>query len=237
MVKDERVDNMSTDDRIRILVGHRYALFSAALAALLEQADFDVVGTATDLQSLSQMAKELQPTLILLDWKMQGADVSVLRKLESQTPSAGMAVLLDPESVEDFFPAMDAGVSGYLSKTLNREKLADSLRLVAKGEVVISREMALSLAEASTKSSGPTHAPLTEREIQVLGMVGTGATNKEIAEQLIITENTVKVHLRNILDKLHLRNRQQAAAYAAQQGIKAEVTLDEDQRIASGSRF
>lgn len=236
MQKEEKTDKQTTGSRLRILVAHRYALFSQALAALLEQANFEVVGVAIDLATLSKLTKEQQPNLLLLDAKIEGADVSALRSLSSLAQGAGVAVLLDPESIEDFFPSMGAGVSGYLSKTLDREKLADSLRLMAKGEVVISREMAISLAEASTRT-GPTHEPLTEREVQVLGMVGTGATNKEIAEQLIITENTVKVHLRNILDKLHLRNRQQAAAYAAQQGIKAEVLLDEDQRISSGSRL
>jgi two-component system nitrate/nitrite response regulator NarP len=141
-------------------------------------------------------------------------------------------MLVDPEAMQEFFPIMDAGVSGYLSKNIDQAKLVASLHLIAKGEVVLSREVAAGLAEAENNAGHP-HEHLTERELQVLAMVGTGATNKEIAESLIITENTVKVHLRNILDKLNLRNRQQAAAYAAEQGIKADLPEEAFHREAA----
>ena len=218
VTKDNRTPEVS---EIRVLVGHRYALFGAALASLLERGGFKVVDTATTNDALLSLAKEHKPQIVLMDWKMKGSNIECVRQLAATSQRAAVAMLIDPEAVQEFFPTMDAGVSGYLSKNMDEAKLFASLELIARGEVVLSREIAASLADADT--NGHPHEHLTEREVQVLAMVGTGATNKEIGESLIITENTVKVHLRNILDKLNLRNRQQAAAYAAEQGIKADL--------------
>jgi DNA-binding NarL/FixJ family response regulator len=135
-------------------------------------------------------------------------------------------MLTDSKNEEDLFSSLDAGATGYLLKDMKFADLVKSIDLIAKGEVIISPPLANKLVNkfAGMKASeAEAKSGLSDRELEILKLLAKGHTNKEIADSLFIAENTTKVHVKNILGKLQLRNRQQAAAYAVQQGLTTEV--------------
>ena len=142
-----------------------------------------------------------------------------------------VAILTDSKNEQELFSAIESGATGYLQKDAKVDDLVNSIDLIGKGEVVVSPPLAKKLVGKFTsmrqKEAGKPNG-LTDREVEIVRSLPKGLTNKEMAERLFVTENTVKVHIKNILEKLQLRNRQQLAAYAVQQGLVAEIADTEE---------
>jgi DNA-binding NarL/FixJ family response regulator len=203
-----------------VILAHPHKLIREGIAHFLREGGFVVLGQTADLPSLHELASRYQPDIVLLDWEISEVRVDAVRGLAEDVPGAIVVILTRPQPSETFVEAMREGVKGYLSVNLSPEEFVQSLRMLIKGDIVVSRDMAGGVQRVltTTELMKPTEG-LSNRERDVLSLVGKGATNREIAQRLIISENTVKVHLRNILNKLNLRNRQQAAAYAGQKGL------------------
>lgn len=212
---------------IRVLLADDNALFREGLASLLVQCpDTAVVGQAGDGREAVRKATVLRPDVVLMDLAMPGGGgVTATRAVLAERPEVLVCMLTVSEQEGDLFAAIRAGARGYLTKSVTREELCAALReLASGGSMVTPRLAARLLAEFAALAMDAGEAPrevgrLSPRERQVLELVTRGLTNQDIADELVVTENTAKVHLRNILEKLRLRNRRQAAAFAAQQGL------------------
>jgi DNA-binding NarL/FixJ family response regulator len=218
---------MTNDLRIRVLVVDDHALFRKGIVSLLsEEAGFEVVGEAEDGLRALEKARELAPDLILMDVSMPRCNgPEATRRIKESLPYVKIVMLTALEEDENLFEAVRSGAEGYLLKKIEPSVFFASLRGVMRGEASISRVMAARLMgefsqQAKRAESGADPGPgLSPRETGVLEHVVQGKSNKEIAAALDIAENTVKNHLKNILEKLHLENRVQAAAYALRKGI------------------
>lgn len=211
-----------------ILLAHPHKLIWELMAGMLSEANFRVMEPVNTMGGLKRAAAQHTPDIILLAGTLPETGTEAIESLTQEHPRSSVVVVGNPESPEAVVTNMRAGAAGYLSINLSIEEFLTSVRMIAQGDVIISRELADLLTKelsASSNEEQPIQV-LSEREREVLSLIGVGATNKEIAEKLVITENTVKVHLRNILDKLDLRNRQQAAAFAAQEGLVEEVRIE-----------
>ena len=212
---------------IRVLLADDNALFREGLASLLAQcADIAVVGQAHDARDVVRKAAVLRPDVVLMDLAMpEGGGVAATRGVLRERPEVVVCMLTISEQDEDLFAAVRAGARGYLAKTIAHDELCAALRQLVEGGSTVTPHLTVRLLAAfAARSSEHVAVPkevatLSPREREVLKLVTRGFQNKAIAAALVIAENTVKVHLRNILDKLHLRNRQQAAAFAMQQGL------------------
>ncbi|HMR65467.1 MAG TPA: response regulator transcription factor [Anaerolineae bacterium] len=211
---------------LRILLVDDHILFRKGIASLIHgRSDLTVVGEAEDGIQAVRVARETRPDLVLMDINMPNQDgIETVKILKQEMPQVKIVMLTVSEHDEDLFNAIKNGAKGYLLKNLEPQQLFDMLEKVRQGEAPISGAMAAKILhefrglDNQEDQAGESEA-LTEREIEVLEQVVTGATNKEIATSLYITENTVKIHLRNILEKLQVQNRIQAAVYAVQAGI------------------
>ncbi|HEX9016233.1 MAG TPA: response regulator transcription factor [Chloroflexota bacterium] len=214
---------------LRVLLVDDHALFRAGIASLLaSRPGVEVVGEAQNGREAVAAAQQLKPDIILMDLHMPGMDgIQATREISSELPQVKVVMLTVSDQDKDLFDAIKSGAHGYLLKNLEPEDLFQYLAGISRGEAPISRSMATRiLSEYASQASRPREAErsepdeiLTPREREVLALVAGGATNKEIAVALTLTENTVKNHLRNILEKLHLENRTQAAAYALKKGL------------------
>jgi DNA-binding NarL/FixJ family response regulator len=217
-------------EKKRILLADDHILFRKGLAQLLNsQPDFLVIGEAGDGLEALEKARTLMPDLILMDVDMPRCDGrEATRLIKAELPYVVIVILTVSDDEQDLFAAIKNGAQGYLLKKIDPTDLFEQLRGLARGEAALSRLMANKIlrefARGEPASSRPTDGVLTDRERQVLQLVARGLTNREIAEALVIAENTVKNHLRNILTKLHLDNRVQAAAYALRQGLASTDT-------------
>ena len=213
---------------MRILLADDHALFRDGIASLLGAWDHDVVGQAADGPSAVALAIELRPDLVLMDVAMPGGGLEATRQLADRAPTVAIVMLTASEDIEDLFQAIRAGARGYLLKNLEARELRSMLAAIERGEAAITPAIAgRILAELARGATNPVAAPnvpdqLTERELDVLRGVVGGFTNKEIAGGLGLSENTVKFHLRNILDKLHAQSRAEAAARAVRDGLVPE---------------
>lgn len=211
---------------IRILLADDHALFRRALADLINrQPGFTVVAEAANGAEAVKQAMRVKPDLVLMDIHMPELDgIQATQQLASKLSDTRIVMLTVSEEDQDLFKAIQAGAHGYLLKKIEPESLFELLRGVFRGEAPLSRNTAMKILKrisergAETITATPAEA-LTERELEVLKLLATGKTNKEIGAQLNIAENTVKNHLKNILAKLHLENRVQAAAMAVRQGL------------------
>ncbi len=211
---------------LRILLVDDHILFRKGLARLLDaQPDFQVVGEASDGTEGVEKARALRPDVVLMDLRMPICDgLEATRQIKRELPSVRVVILTVSEDDQDFLAAIRSGADGYLVKSMRPESLFQELRGLAQGEVPLSRAMTGKLLRqiARTASVSPTSVlsnSLSERELQVLRMLTEGLSNEEIAAELGISVNTVRNHVRNILEKLGLRNRVQAAVYAVRQGL------------------
>jgi two-component system nitrate/nitrite response regulator NarL len=222
-----------TPPRLRILLVDDQPLFRRALATLISgQFDFAVVGEAENGRDALEKARALRPDLIVMDVEMPVATgVDGVRAIRQAGITAPIVMLTVSEEDDDLFESIKAGANGYLLKNVRPEQLFDDLRGVMRGEAPIAPAVATKLLEVLRTGGiplrpAPAHgaapgddAPiLTRRETEILQLVAEGMSNKEIANRLTITEGTVKNHVHNALEKLHLTNRVQAAAYAVRQG-------------------
>lgn len=223
-------DNKTARKEIRVLLAHRYALVREGMAGLLNGAGFEIVADVEREEELVRLAARYSPDILLLAWDFPKVPVDLIRRLTAEKNFPGAVVLVGPpQSAESVMEAIIAGARGYLSLNLPGAEFVSRLRFLARGDFVVSQDAAFSLGQqlGATRATEASDC-LSDRERQVLVLVATGATNKEIANHLTVTENTVKVHLRHILDKLDLRNRQQAAAYAVREGM---TSIDEGQEL------
>ena len=215
---------------LRILLVDDHVLFRKGVAALLaRRPEMEVVGEASDGLEAITAAREIIPDLILMDINMPKCDgLEATRMIKRELPHAKIVILTVSDDDQNLFEAIKSGAQGYLLKDLEPTKLYDLLESVSRGEVPLSGVVAAKiLKEFARPNKDPAPMPemideLTPRETDILQLVVDGKTNKEIAASLFITENTVKIHLRNILEKLHLQNRIQAAVYAVRQGLVNE---------------
>ena len=210
----------------RVLVVDDAPLFRTGLRAALTEANFDVVGEAEDAPSAVIEAERLQPDIIVLDVLMPGqSGLEVVDKLLAAAPDTRVVLLTVSESEQDLLTAIKAGARGYVIKDTPFPVLATAIIDVVENGAVVSPRMASKLFTVVqqmlrhrdfTASRKPT---LTGREIEVLQLVAQGYTSREIGEQLFISENTVKNHVRNILDKLGLHSRNEAVLYALRENL------------------
>lgn len=214
-------------DTLRILLVDDHALFRKGIAALLNgRPDFVVVGEAENGVEAVTIARQTKPDIILMDVNMPEQDgLETVKIIKQERPEVHIVMLTVSENDDDLFEAIKNGAQGYLLKDLNPSELYKFLEGVRRQEAPISGVMAAKILQEFTQPD-PNHLErsdnpdeLTEREMEVLELVVSGARNREIGEALHITENTVKIHLRNILEKLHVRNRIQAAVRAVQTGL------------------
>jgi two-component system nitrate/nitrite response regulator NarL len=218
-------------DPLRILLVDDHILFRTGVRAVLaSRSDLEVVGEAGDGLEAVELTRQTMPDVILMDIKMPGCDgLEATRRIKQEMPYVKVFMLTVSDSDEHLFEALKSGAQGYLIKDLKAQQLLDALEGVARGEAAFSGVIATKiLREFEKVGSGTgrgleTVEPLTEREIEVLQSVAEGKSNREIAQALVIAESTVKNHLRNILGKLHLQNRIQAAVYAVRQGLVEDL--------------
>lgn len=211
-------------DVVRIVVVDDHALFRAGLVSTLAQfPGFEVVGEGTDGLDGLERVRQLTPHIVLLDLRMpRGDGLEVLPQMLSGSPESKVIVLTESSAPDDLYQAIKLGARGYLLKTVQPREIADAIDEVMAGRSVISPGMASVLvdqfASLVKQQELPAHR-LSAREQEVLGLVARGLNNREIAEELTISENTVKNHVRNILDKLGLNSRMQAVAHAVRENM------------------
>ena len=210
---------------IKVLVVDDHPIFRQGLISLLQQyPEFETVGQATNGEEAVAVASEVQPDVIVMDVCMPGGDgIAATTALQQTSPKVKVIIVTVSDKDEDLFAAIKAGARGYLLKSVSLRELIDSIRLVAQGEAIISPTVAGKLLDEfkqtdRDQSGKELNGGLSLREQEVLQLVAQGASNKEIADQLFISETTVKAHLRTILQKLHARNRAEAVALAATKG-------------------
>ncbi len=211
---------------MRVLLVDDHALVRNGIASLLKANDIDVVGEASDGLEALEKTRQLKPDVILMDIKMPNCNgLEATRLIKAEMPEIKIIILTASDDDEALFEAIKSGAEGYLLKNIKAEEFLGYLSGVVKGEAAIPPLVATKIiaefARQSTKGAktSDSESELTAREIDVLRLVTAGALNKEIAVTLSISDNTVKYHLRNIMEKLHLRNRAQVAAYAVSRGL------------------
>ena len=215
---------------MRILLADDHALFRDGVASLLGAWGHEVVGQASDGASAVECAVRLRPDLVLMDVAMPGGGgLEATRRIAAAAPGVAIVMLTASEGVDDLFAAIKAGARGYLLKNLESVELRGMLEAVARGEAAITPAIAGRILSELARPEAPVaEVPppgpdrLTERELGVLRLVVAGLRNKEMAAELGISENTVKFHLRNILDKLHAQSRAEVVARAVREGLVTE---------------
>jgi len=215
-------DNMSIP--VRILLVDDHILFRDGLVSLLgAQPDLKIVGQAGSMKEAIALTRTVLPHLVLMNMVLpDGTGVDATRSILAETPNTRIVVLTINDNEELLFDAIRAGVIGYLPKTARAVELLETLRGVMRGEAGISGTTARRILDEFVRLTPPHSnevATLTSREVQVLRELANGASNQEIANRLVISENTVKNHVRNVLVKLHFHSRREAADYARRHGI------------------
>lgn len=213
---------------VRVLIADDHALVRRGIIAVLAGSDdLQVVGEAVDGLEAIEKARELSPDVIVMDLNMpRCSGLEAIQALQTEMPQVCVLVLTVSEMESDLFAAMKFGATGYLLKQVEPEDLIHAILYIAQGGVIVSPQMAAALlgefknpTAPAGEETAPADGDLSPREGEVLQLVAKGSTNKEIAEALFISENTVKTHMQSIMEKLHLANRSQAAAYAVGKGL------------------
>ncbi len=213
---------MPENDTIHIFIADDHAIVRSGIQALLETIDgLEVVGEAADGRQTVTAVTSLRPDVILMDLEMPVMDgIEAIKQIMNQWPEARILVLTSFATDDRVFPAVKAGALGYLLKDSGPDALVQAIRQVYRGESSLHPKIARKLIQELSRpvSQPPTADPLTPREVDVLQLVAQGLGNQEIADKLVIGEATVRSHVSNILSKLHLASRTQAALYALREG-------------------
>jgi DNA-binding NarL/FixJ family response regulator len=210
---------------IKVLIADDHKLFRQGLIGLMRTREdlVEIIGEAATGTEAIQLAGQLRPDVILMDIYMPEMDgLQAAKEIHSRFPKIAIVMLTSSEKDGHLYEAVQVGVSGYLLKSLDANELFDVLQGVTNGETAMTRAMAgrlLKVVANRLTDEDKGEQSLTERELFVLRLVASGATNMEIAQKSSISVNTVKSHLKNILEKLQLENRTQAAAYALKHGL------------------
>jgi len=211
---------------MRVLIVDDHALVRSGIASLLMANDIEVIGEASNGLEAVEKTVRLKPDIVLMDIKMPGCNgLQATQLIKAQMPQAKIVMVTAFDDDDDLFEAMKNGAVGYILKNIKAEEFIELLSSVMRGEVAVSPWIASKIVKELFRNAGrlgAKHADsdLTTKEEEVLTLVADGAANKEIACSLNISENTVKYHLRNIMEKLHFKNRAQMAVYAAKRGIE-----------------
>lgn len=212
-------------DPITVLIVDDHQIVRQGVQAFLEtQPDIDVVGEAGSGKEAVRLADHYIPDVILMDLVMPGGvdGVEATRQVKKTSPRTQVVVLTSYHEDEHIFPAIRAGALSYILKDISSEELADVIRMASRGEAVLHPNVAARLiheVQGHTEVMTNPYTELSERELEVLRLIAAGMSNAQIAEQLVISEKTVKGHVSNILGKLHLSDRTKAAVYAWREGI------------------
>ena len=212
---------------IRLVIVDDHALFREGLASIIQvEPDIKVSGLAGTVQEAVEVVRTLKPDIVLMDFSLpDGTGADATRMVLKEHPDCKIIFLTMSENDENLFAAVRSGARGYLLKNMSPSKLVTTIRSVQRGESALSRSMTLRLMEELSRTKDPERLEdqwlekLTQREKDVLHVLATGKTNKEIANHLFVSENTVKYHVHSILEKLNLPNRKAAAAFAKEHGI------------------
>jgi two-component system NarL family response regulator len=215
-------------EQIKVLIVDDHALFRRGLQMVLEnETDIDVIGEASDGAEAIEQAERTLPDVVLMDVRMpRRTGIEATRAIKDSLPSAKILMLTISDEEGDLYEAIKAGASGYLLKEISIEEVSDAVRAVHAGQSLISPSMASKLLtefatmvkrrDERVQMPGPR---LTDRELEVLKLVAKGMNNRDIGQELFISENTVKNHVRNILEKLHLHSRMEAVVYAVREKL------------------
>lgn len=211
--------------KIRVLLVDDHSLFRSGIRSLLARhEEFEVVGEAGDGLEGIKRAKSLKPDVVLLDLHMPGTSgLEALRSILEEVPETHVLMLTVSEDAEDLLETLRSGATGYLLKNIQTETLTDAIQRAAAGESVVSAQMTSKLVAQIRNPAAPAVASnaekLTPREREILALLARGASNKEIARQFDLAESTIKIHVQNILKKLNMSSRVQAAVYAVERGL------------------
>ena len=215
-------------DKIRVLIADDHELFRRGLAEILaEEDDIEVVGHAKNGREAIEQAQTIATDVVFMDLNMpEQGGIEATAYLNQKMSGVKVLILTVSEEPADLFRALGVGALGYVLKTASPSEIIDALRQVHQGWVVISPAMAPrfldelpTIGEGAAHEVEPTVPHLTKREEEILKLVTRGLSNADIATELVLSENTVKTHVKNILGKLHMKNRSEAAAYAARVGV------------------
>ena len=213
-------------DKTGVLIVDDHDVVRQGLRAFLElQKDIEVVGEAINGREAVEQAGQLLPDVVLMDLMMPEMDgIEATRRIRASSPRTQVIVLTSFAEDDRVFPSIKAGAVGYLLKDIRSDDLAEAIRSATRGEVILHPEIAKKLMEefSSSERQKPSPEGLTDRELAVLSCIARGLANKEISNELMISEKTVKTHVSNILSKLHLADRTQAAIYALKAGLVQE---------------
>jgi DNA-binding NarL/FixJ family response regulator len=227
----QRASGKASTDPIRVLIADDHALFRRGLEMVLtDEPDIEMVGQASDGAEAVARAGEFLPDVVLMDIRMpKTSGIEAARAMKECAPSAKIVMLTISDEEEDLFEAIRSGASGYLLKDIPLDEVADAVRAVYGGQSLINPSMAgklltefSTLARRDSETERPQQVPapkLTDREMEVLKLVARGMNNRDIAKELFISENTVKNHVRNILEKLQIHSRMEAVMIAVREKL------------------
>lgn len=208
---------------MRVLLADDHALFREGLVSLLRTRDIEVVGQASDGAEAVALARALTPDAILMDLTMPGmGGLEATRAITAELPDIKVVILTVSEADEDLFEAIRSGALGYLVKSTPASDFFELLEALDRGEAPLSRGLAGKIVRYLASGGAGNAAALTRREDEVLRLVAEGRTNHDIATALSVSDATVKFHMSNILNKLHLENRAQVVAFAHRHGLTQE---------------
>jgi NarL family two-component system response regulator LiaR len=217
---------------IKLLIVDDQNIVRKGIRALVEQVDdMDVIGEASNGEEAVAEAKRLNPDVILMDLMMPKMDgITAIREIQASQSPARIIALTSFVTEDKVFPAIKAGAMGYLLKDSEPEDLITAIRKVNRGEPslhpIVAKMVLEEISQPAQKEQPLTPDPLTEREVDIIRLVAQGLSNRKIAEQLVIGEATVRTHVGNVLNKLHLANRVQATLYALREGLTSLDELD-----------